>query len=79
MYKMQNISALLLCVSALFACASSEPPDRQSAPGIEEIKRALGCSLDEIAVCVDVNCEPDDYVCADKASVQDLLRPAEYR
>ena len=71
----QSSLLLLCCLVALGACASGERLEPQSQRDIEEISRTLGCAEDEIAFCIDVDCEPDEFRCVDKSSVRDLFRP----
>lgn len=69
---------LLLSLAALTACATGEPVNREREPTIDEIRQMLACADDEIAVCIAIDCDPDDYHCAEKESVEDMLGP-EYR
>lgn len=73
----RNCKLLLLlpCVLALAACATGEPVERESRPDNEQIANELGCAADEVAICVDINCEPDDYVCAEKGEMRRLFEP----
>ena len=73
MSAMQRSLLQLLCISALTACATGEPVDRRPEPDGAEIARTLGCAPDEIAVCVDVDCAPADYHCADKKRALGML------
>jgi hypothetical protein len=66
---------LLLSLAALTACATGEPVNREREPTIDEIRQMLGCADDEIAVCIAIDCDPDDYHCAEKESVEDMLGP----
>jgi hypothetical protein len=76
--RSQNLPVQLLCIAALAACASHDPVERQPDADIAAVAKALGCSDDEVAVCVDVNCEPREYRCANKADVKALLGVRDY-
>jgi len=75
----------LFCLTALVACATGEPANRQSEPAMEEramaepdmeeIRRALGCSSDQVAICIDADCEPDEYVCGENVELRNLFEP----
>lgn len=60
-------------ICALAGCAAEGPSERRANPSVAEIARSLGCGRNEVAVCIDVNCEPEDYRCAPRASARDLL------
>lgn len=65
-------------IAGLTACAAGAPGDRIRNPDINEIARELGCTSEEVAVCVDVNCEPHEYQCAHRSDVKALLGVQEY-
>ena len=44
-------------------------------PSPAEIAKMLGCTQSEIAFCMDVNCEPEEYACVDRTSTLDALSP----
>lgn len=58
-----------LCFFVVAACATVDRGERQVKPNAAAIARALGCGPDEIAFCVDTDCAPADYYCADKNEV----------
>ena len=64
--------------AGLAACASGEPVARERSPDLLEVARALACAPEEVAVCVDVSCEPHEYQCAHKADVKALLGVRDY-
>ena len=79
MGKMRGHISLLLCLAVLGACATPAPVDRQREPRVDEIARALGCAADQVAVCIEVNCEPQDYVCAARGDVKELFGADDFR
>lgn len=64
-----------LCLAVLAACATGETVDRRYEPDVGEIRRMLGCGSDQVAVCIEVNCEPADYVCAARGDFRDMFEP----
>lgn len=73
MNEKQNLLLLLIWLTALSACAGREAVDRQPAPNIGKTTHTVDCPSGQVAVCVDVNCEPEEYQCADKENVKRLL------
>ena len=67
--------AMLFALAVTGGCATGEPIERDRDPDIREIARALGCSSTQVAVCVEVNCDPEDYVCAERGEMRDLFDP----
>lgn len=66
---------------ALGACASGDPrttkPNTQTTPA--EAARILGCNEDEVAFCMEVNCELEEYYCANRNDVREMLKAGEFR
>jgi hypothetical protein len=66
---------------ALGACAASDPRTSarltQTTPA--EAARALGCNDDEVAVCMDSNCELEEYYCAPREDVRKMFKAGEFR
>jgi hypothetical protein len=70
---------------ALGACATSDPRTStststqltQTTPA--EAARALGCIDDEVAVCMDSNCELEEYYCAPRDDVRKMFKAGEFR
>ncbi len=75
---LQSVLLQVVCVTTLIACAARQPVDRQADLDVAGIAKALGCTDDEVAVCVDVNCEPHEYRCANRADVKALLGVSDY-
>ena len=72
---MQLQPLLLLCLSVLIGCATGDPVDRRPEPDIDEIARALRCGPGKMPFCVDADCGPADYYCADKQRALEMLGP----
>ena len=76
--RMVGISKTVLLLTSflvLAGCATGEPADREARLDEESIARAVGCTSDQVAVCVAVNCELEDYVCAEKGELRSLFEP----
>jgi len=65
----------LLCLLQLGACATEETRDRPPEIGDEAISQQIGCTEDQVAICIDVDCGPDDWACADRSSLRDMFSP----
>ncbi len=74
------LQTLLLALAGigLAACAGTETAPREQDPDIEQIAREIGCTPEEVAVCIDVSCEPDEFYCADRTDVRKLFRAGEF-
>ena len=59
----------------IVGCATGEPVNREANLDDEGIARAIGCTSDQVAVCVAVYCELVDYVCAEKGEMRRLFEP----
>ena len=64
---------LVICFVGMAACASTESADHQREPDVEDIARALGCKSEEVAVCIDVDCKPEEFYCADRNDIREML------
>lgn len=69
---------------ALIGCASNSPRELGAAAGpvntgpevsIEEIRAVLNCRRDEVAVCMDTDCDAEDYACAKRDDLRYMLNP----
>lgn len=65
----------------LGACSGTEtqPRDQHRYPTAQEAANALGCSDEEIAMCIEINCELEDYRCANKDDVRKMFKADEFR
>ena len=75
-------NALVAAVCLAFgACAtdSSYPARQVTQTTPQEAARLLGCQDDEIAFCVETNCELEEYRCTQRSDVRDLLKAGEFR
>jgi len=57
------------------ACASGDSIDQRYAPAASEAQHSLQCGPGRVAVCVEVNCDPSDYVCAEQRDLRGLFEP----
>ena len=81
------IGACLLVVSlfGVLGCASNETEDdvyfanRNKLVSTHEAARLLGCDHDEVAVCIQTNCELEEYYCAPSDDVKKMFRAGEFR
>ena len=65
----------LLLASIIAACATEETRDPTPELGTREIWEQLGCAEDQVAICIAVHCQPEDWVCADRDALRDLFSP----
>ena len=65
----------LLLMLTIGACATEETLDPPAELGSREIWEELGCADDQVAICIAVHCQPEDWVCADRAALRDLFSP----
>ncbi len=65
----------MLCLATLSACATEEVLDQPPELGGEQISQRLGCTEDQVAICIDVDCGPDDWACTDRASLREMFSP----
>ena len=73
-----NLLALAILVASLTACAGSEPTARTRDPSASEIAQIIGCSPQEVALCIEVNCELEDWRCADSNDVRDMFKAGDF-
>ncbi len=66
---------LLLLSAFLVACASDARFDRPPQPDIRDIARAIGCTDDQVAVCVSTHCQLEDYQCVERERALDAIWP----
>jgi len=75
-------NALLLTAGlVLSGCAAESPyPSSQVTQTTpQEAARLLGCQNDEIAFCMETNCELEEYRCTKRSEVRDLLKAGDFR
>jgi hypothetical protein len=58
----------------LTACAGTDPNYRTPTPGAAEVAKLIGCSTDEVAVCIEVNCELEDWQCSPRDDVRHMFK-----
>ena len=67
------------CLALLAACATDDTVDGRYDPGESEIRPVVQCASDQVAVCIDVNCEPTEYVCAEKRDLRGMFEPRRHQ
>lgn len=72
-------SLVTIVVTCLTACAGTEPNYRTSEPSAAEVAKAIGCSSDEVAVCIEVNCELEDWQCSPRDDVRQMFKVDEFK
>ena len=75
MRSARDIVLLLAGFALLQGCATGKPEELRSAPEVTKMHEQLGCRSDEVAVCIDVDCEPEDYVCTRRTDFRDAFEP----
>jgi hypothetical protein len=73
-----NLIALAILVASLTACASSEPRAQNREPSASEIAQIIGCAPNEVALCIEVNCELEEWRCADSDDVRKMFRAGDF-
>ena len=71
--------ALIALTGMLGACASSGQATGVDKVTAKEIARVAGCGRDEVAVCIEIDCDPHEYRCAARDDVAHLFRAREFR
>ena len=71
----------ICCIVGLGGCATTEPEprDQHRYPTAQEAAISLGCSDEQLAMCIGINCELEDYYCADKDDVRKMFKADEFR
>jgi len=69
---------LAICLIGLTACASSEPNEQAREPSASEVAKLIGCSSDEVALCIEVNCELEEWRCANRNDVRDMFKASDF-
>ena len=72
-------SLLLTGCAVLTACASGKQTKSLRQVDATEIAAAAGCSRDEVAVCIEIDCQPEEYRCAPRADVLGLFKARDFR
>ena len=73
-----NLLALAILVALLTACASSEPTTLRREPSASEVAKLIGCSSNEVALCIEVNCELEEWHCANSNDVRDMFKAGDF-
>jgi len=69
---------LMVCV-VLGACASDGQSRQSKRIDARDIARLAGCDHDEVAICIEIDCQPDEYRCAARDDVVALFKAREFR
>lgn len=69
---------LAICLIGLTACASSEPNEHPREPSAAEIAELIGCNSDEVALCIETNCELKEWHCAPRNDVRDMFKAGDF-
>ena len=83
--KIIGTSLLVVSLFSVLGCASNETEDdsyfvnRTKIVSTDEAARILGCSHNEVAVCIQTNCEIEEYYCAPRDDVKKMFRAGEFR
>ena len=80
-YSRMNETKLLtlaILFAYLTACAGSEPTALAREPSASEIAKLIGCSPQEVAMCIEVNCELEEWYCADSNDVRDMFKAGDF-
>ena len=73
------------CLLGVLGCASTDVDedgfvaDRKRPPSAEEAARVLGCTDDQAAVCIQTNCEIEEFYCANREDVRMMFRAGDFR
>lgn len=73
-----DLLALAILVASLTACAGSEPTALKREPSASEIAQIIGCAPNEVALCIEVNCELEEWRCADSNDVRDMFKAGDF-
>ena len=74
----KKLLVLAILVAFLTACASSEPYERTREPTASEVAKLIGCRSNEVALCIEVNCELEEWRCADSNDVRDMFKAGDF-
>ena len=69
---------LAITVACLAACASSEPNYHPREPTAAEVAKLIGCGSEEVALCIEINCELEEWRCADRTDVRDMFKAGDF-
>jgi len=65
----------------LGACATTDTELREQHryPTAQEAAIRIGCSEEQVAMCVAINCELEDYYCSNSDDVRKMFKADEFR
>ena len=73
------------CLLGMLGCASTDVDedgfvaDRKRPPSAQEAARILGCNDDEVAICIQTNCEIEEYYCTPREDARKMFRAGDFR
>jgi len=80
-YRLMNarkkLLMLAICTVGIGACANTQHAEREQ--HVKDIAQTIGCAEDEVAFCVETNCEPEEYVCTNRGDVREMFKAGEFR
>jgi hypothetical protein len=69
---------LTILVASVTACASSGPNEHPREPSAAEVAEVIGCNSDEVALCIETNCELEEWHCAPRNDVRDMFKAGDF-
>lgn len=78
-HKVIGIAAGCVVATLLASCAVDKSQPLKRDPGPQKMAEELGCTEQEVALCVEVDCRPEDYSCVNREDARRILGVPEYR
>ena len=73
------VRGLAILFVAIFAAGCAVEGGRKlDKVGRHEVAEYAGCSHDQVAMCMDTNCEPDEFQCVDRADAHTMRGVPEF-
>lgn len=69
---------LTFIVACLTACASTGENHRTPTPTAAEAAKLIGCHSDEVALCIEINCELEEWHCVERDEVRDMFKAGDF-
>ena len=73
------------CLLGMLGCASTDVgeedyvADRKRPVTPVEASKLLGCNDDEVAICIQTNCEIEEYYCTPREDARKMFRAGDFR
>lgn len=74
---LRNIAVIALLGVFVAGCAV-EGGRKLEKVGRHEVAEFAGCGPDEVAMCVDTNCEPEEFKCVERGNAAQVLGVPEF-